>query len=166
MAVFGIYTFAFKKPAPKSAITAYVGDDYTCNDFMVGEVNLESKAYEDLSLEVACKKRIEQELKAKRGLSYFDINDITDLKCYRITADKTSHIDTDIRNFIIKHIKGTSIAKETNEVVHNISRHLLNKAIEGYAENNTDIYRVDSFDLYTYQKETSGQILSLNFKVK
>ena len=152
MKEFGIYTFAFKKDAPKSGITAYRGNDYTLNDFMVGEIDLSSKAYIGLSLEVACKKRIAQELKAKKGLSYFDMNDIEDFQCVRIKADKTSHVDTDIRNFIIKHIKGTSIVKETNEVIHNIQRYRLNKAIDSYAKNDADIYRVDSFDLYTYQK--------------
>ena len=160
MKEFGIYTFAFKKAAPKSGIAAYVGNDCSNNDFMVGEIDLSSKAYMGLSLEAACKKRIAQELKAKKGLSYFDMNDIVDLRCIRISADKTSHVDTDIRNFIIKHIKGTSIVKETNEVVHNISRHLLNKAIESYANNDTDIYRVDSFDLYTYQKELKDNALA------
>lgn len=160
MKEFGIYTFAFKKAAPKSGIAAYVGNDYSNNDFMVGEIDLSSKAYIDLPLEVACKKRIAQELKAKKGLSYFDMNDIEDFQCFRIIADKTSHVDTDIRNFIIKHIKGTSIVKETNEVVHNIQRYWLNKAIEKYAKNDTDIYRVHSFDLYTYQKKLKDKALA------
>ena len=160
MKEFGIYTFAFKKAAPKSGIAAYVGNDYSNNDFMVGEIDLSSKAYIDLPLEVACKKRIAQELKAKKGLSYFDMNDIEDFQCFRIIADKTSHVDTDIRNFIIKYIKGTSIVKETNEVVHNIQRYWLNKAIESYAKNDTDIYRVNSFDLYTYQKKLKDKALA------
>lgn len=160
MKEFGIYTFAFKKAAPKSGIAAYVGNDYSNNDFMVGEIDLSSKAYIDLPLEVACKKRIAQELKAKKGLSYFDMNDIEDFQCFRIIADKTSHVDTDIRNFIIKHIRGTSIVKETNEVVHNIQRYWLNRAIKKYAKNDTDIYRVNSFDLYTYQKELKSKALA------
>ena len=160
MKEFGIYTFAFKKAAPKSGIAAYVGNDYSNNDFMVGEIDLSSKAYIDLPLEVACKKRIAQELKAKKGLSYFDMNDIEDFQCFRIIADKTSHVDTDIRNFIIKYIKGTSIVKETNEVVHNIQRYWLNRAIEKYAKNDTDIYRINSFDLYTYQRKLKAKALA------
>ena len=160
MKEFGIYTFAFKKAAPKSGIAAYVGNDYSNNDFMVGEIDLSSKAYIDLPLEVACKKRIAQELKAKKGLSYFDMNDIEDFQCFRIIADKTSHVDTDIRNFIIKYIKGTSIVKETNEVVHNIQIYWLNRAIEKYAKNDTDIYRINSFDLYTYQRKLKAKALA------
>ena len=160
MKEFGIYTFAFKKPAPKSDIQAYSGNDSTANDYMIGEIDLSSKSYDGLSLEVACKKRIAQELSAKRGLSYFDINDITDLKCYRITTDKTSHIDTEIRNFILKYVKDTSIADETTEVVHNISRDCLDKAVLNYEKNNTDIFRIYSFKLYSYQEELKAKALS------
>ena len=160
MKEFGIYTFAFKKAAPKSGIQAYSGNDYTANDYMIGEIDLSSKSYDGLSLEVACKKRIAQELSAKRGLSYFDINDITDLKCYRITTDKTSHIDTEIRNFILKYVKDTSIADETTEVVHNISRDWLEKAVLNYEKNNTDIFRIYSFNLYSYQEELKAKALS------
>ena len=160
MKEFGIYTFAFKKDAPKSSIVAYRGSDYTPNDFMVGEIDLSSKAYIGLPLEVACKKRIAQELKAKKGVGFFDMNDIVDLKCFRIHADKASHVDDDIRKFIIKYIKGTAIVKDTNEVIHSISRHWLNRAIEKYVKNDTDVYRVDSFDLYTYQKELKAKALA------
>ncbi len=159
MKEFGIYTFAFKKAAPKSDIQAYSGNDYTANDYMVGEIDLSSKSYEGLSLEVACKKRIAQELKPKHGLDFFDINDIIDLQCFRVFADKISHVDTDIRNFIIKHIKDTAIVNNTKEVVHNISRYWLNRAIEKFAQNDTDVYRVDSFDLYSYQKTLKSKAL-------
>ena len=164
MKEFGIYTFALKKAAPKSAITAYIQGDLLRNDFMLGEVDLGSKVYEGLPLEVACKKRIEQELKAKHGLSFFDMNDITDLKCYRVWANKTSHVDTDIRNYCIKSLKDVSIVDGTTEVLHNISRHWLDKGIEGYAKNDPDIYRVDSFDLYSYQKALKVRALAwLNY---
>jgi superfamily II DNA or RNA helicase len=160
MKEFGIYTFAFKKSAPKSEVKAYNGDDYTRNDFMVGEINLDSKSYEGLPLDIACKKRIEQELKAKHGLSYFDINDIIDLKCYLITTDKTSHVDTDIRNYIIKYIEDTSIAEGTTEVIHNISRYWLDKAIFGYTHNNPNIFRTKSFPLYSYQEGLKANALT------
>ena len=152
MKEFGIYTFAFKKAAPKSAITAYTGDDTTKNDFMVGEVDLTSKSYVGLSLEDACKQRITKELAAKHGLSYFDFDDIIDLRCYRVISDKTSHIDTDFRHFIESYILGTSIVEGTTEVVHNISRQELDEAIQNFAAGDTDVYRVNDFELYSYQK--------------
>lgn len=160
MKEFGIYTFAFKQAAPKSGIAAYRGSDHDTNDFMVGEIDLSSKAYIGLPLKVACKKRIAQELKAKKGLSFFDMSDIVDLQCFRISADKVSHVDDDIRKFIIKYVKDTAIVKDTNEVIHNISRNLLNSAIDKYVKNDTDIYRVDSFDLYSYQLKLKAKALA------
>lgn len=94
MSRFGVYVFRLRKDNPASGITS--------NDVMVGEVDMSSKAYAGLDVEEACRKRVESELQAKNGLSFYSLDDIIDEQFLEIGSDK-NHVDSRLRDYICKH---------------------------------------------------------------
>lgn len=94
MGRFGVYVFRLRKNNSASGITS--------DDVMVGEVDMSSKAYAGLDVEAACRKRVESELQAKNGLSFYSLDDIIDEQFLEIDSDK-NHVDSRLRDYICKH---------------------------------------------------------------
>ena len=100
MSRFGVYVFRLRKSNPASGITS--------DDVMVGEVDMSSKAYAGLDVEAACRKRVESELQAKNGLSFYSLDDIIDEQFLEIDSDK-NHVDSRLRDYICKHTSAKSV---------------------------------------------------------
>lgn len=156
MSRFGVYVFRLRKDNPASGITS--------DDVMVGEVDMSSKAYTGLDVEEACRKRVESELQAKNGLSFYSLDDIIDEQFLEIGSDK-NHVDSRLRDYICKHtsarpvkfhynggLKNTELLRDTtvNEVVSEAEIFAGKKARARH-----------SYTLRPYQQDIVGKALEI-----
>lgn len=121
--MFGIYSFSFRKDNDLTGIKALTG---TKGHFMIGEVDLSSKAYDGHDLETACFQRIEQEIQPKNGLQHYTRADLNDFQFFLCDGDE-NHQDTKFRDYIthmnpkIRPLKDRSCGANT-EILTGISK--------------------------------------------
>lgn len=86
--LFGIYVFQFDEDN---------GNIKANNTTMVGEVDMTADEYKGMSVESACKKRIEQELKRSKKTGEIPLNEhVIGFKTFPFHLDKSSHADSEI----------------------------------------------------------------------
>ena len=126
---FGIYVFQFDKNFNNKEAKIKKFDTT-----MIGEIDMTSKTYENLSLEEACRKRIEDEASSKCGLSDVELRkSIRILKCYSITSDLNAgvdkkilqhHLDTCMRLPMVANARSLNLSNCAAIIVYEVLRQL------------------------------------------
>lgn len=155
MTKYGIYFFNLRKENGQIKST----------DTMIGEVDMTSKAYAGLDVQQACEKRIKSELAAKNGLSFYEFDDVMNLRCLAIEENK-NHVDSRIRDYICKHTSATPIKvsynndKKRTELLRDITVEDAYNEAQRYA-GGKDSRRLHNYALREYQKEIVDKALRI-----
>lgn len=154
--MFGIYSFSFRKDNDLTGIKALTG---TKGHFMIGEVDLSSKAYDGHDLETACFQRIEQEIQPKNGLQHYTCADLNDFQFFLCDGDE-NHQDTKFRDYIthmnpkIRPLKDRSCGANT-EILTGISKDEIKDYFQAWQKGDRNFLRTLSFPLRDYQRDLS-----------
>jgi type I site-specific restriction endonuclease len=151
---FGIYVFQFDKNFNNKEAKIKKFDTT-----MIGEIDMTSKTYENLSLEEACRKRIEDEASSKCGLSDVELRkSIRILKCYSITSDLNAGVDKKIHAILKKTFGKTCIkVGKSNTEMFNLGSNPL-EIIDEAVQRLTGNFPRKEFSPRTLQQKCIDQI--------
>ena len=153
MKEFGFYVVKLREGNKKAGIEA--------SDILTGEVDMTSECYKNLDIEEACEKRISQEIaSSKNGFNTFTLDSVETHRYFTVSSEKTSHIDSEIRNYICEHTSAEKVDLKDNsrtEFLRNISFEEVCKEVEKYL-GGKDSRRVKEYSPRNYQENLINQM--------
>ena len=153
MKEFGFYVVKLREGNKKAGTEA--------SDILTGEVDMTSECYKNLDIEKACEKRISQEIaSSKNGFNTFTLDSVETHRYFTVFSEKTSHIDSEIRNYICEHTSAEKVTLKDNsrtEFLRNISFEEVCEEVEKYL-GGKDSRRVANFTPRNYQEDLINQM--------
>ena len=153
MKEFGFYVVKLREGNKKAGTEA--------SDILTGEVDMTSKCYKNLDIEEACEKRISQEIaSSKNGFNTFTLDSVETHRYFAVSSEKTSHIDSEIRNYICEHTSAETVTLKDNsrtEFLRNISFEEVCEEVEKYL-GGKDSRRVKEYSPRNYQENLINQM--------